>query len=137
MARGVFWLASLPKQSAKAAYGVLGRVFVAHPGEVHEAEAFCTKVQRDIAADAHRGAELKGRVLMVSIVHTDVNMFIRSQPTISEVCRSHDSGAYTSYVPHRPDCSLMLLLIKKSRKCCIITAEWCDPPSLCTGVAHP
>lgn len=68
---------------------------MAHPGEVTEAEAFCTRVQKHIVNNAERWGSLKENIRVVSTVHTDVNMFIRSQPNISEVRTNQLTGTHS------------------------------------------
>jgi hypothetical protein len=64
---------------------------------VSEAEAFSLKVQADVLEDARQWAAAQGRdlsgVRIMSTVHTDINMFVRSQPTISEVSLNSPPGA--------------------------------------------
>ncbi len=57
---------------------------MAHPGEVSLAEAFCSTVQKRIGSIGAPGlspVDLK----VVSTVHTDIDMFVYSQPTVKEV----------------------------------------------------
>lgn len=63
---------------------------MAHPGEVAAAEDFCTHVQERIVAQAEKSGqhmeEACMRVHIISSVHTDVEAFIRSQPTL-QLCQ--------------------------------------------------
>ncbi|CAL8471732.1 g11274 [Coccomyxa elongata] len=80
------------------------RRYVAHPGEWAAAEDFCTHVQQRIVQQAedegHHTEEACMRVHVVSSVHTDVEAFIRSQPTL-QLCRDESSsGAYLQLHAH-------------------------------------
>ncbi|BDA47109.1 hypothetical protein COCOBI_09-5640 [Coccomyxa sp. Obi] len=81
------------------------RRYVAHPGELAAAEDFCTHVQRRIVAQAEEHGKHKEeacmRVHVISSVHTDVEAFIRSQPTL-QLCKGDgsSSGAYLQIHAH-------------------------------------
>lgn len=63
---------------------------MAHPGELAAAEDFCTHVQKRIVQQAedegHHTEEACMKVHIISSVHTDVEAFIRSQPTL-QLCK--------------------------------------------------
>ncbi len=61
---------------------LLFRRFVAHPGELVQAKLASEDVQRRFVRIASRNVKPKPVTRVLSSVHTDIEAFIRSQPTL-------------------------------------------------------
>ena len=61
------------------------RRFCAHPGELAAARAFCAAAQeRLLRSVCNLGARLPSYIRIAASVHTDVDMFVFSQPALEE-----------------------------------------------------
>lgn len=77
------WIVCLVSIPLSQAVRCFLRRFIAHPGELALAEAFGNSVQARIAESAAKAAGLaEAEIKIFSTVHTDIDMFIYSQPTV-------------------------------------------------------